>query len=157
MSDPAELLEGRLKAVAEGADSPLGLHFFCQIGGTSHPNGMITLQLSASGWALLGWRQGAERTLFSVQLTEADQRRFYKMLLAFPFWRALPQKRPALQNEINIHIRISDMRLGTWSGLQFWDGDMKEFPVLREMMYRVCRLVRAISEEEIETPDWSSA
>ena len=156
MSDPAEILKRRLESIFEGAKSAQGLHFFCQIGGALEESGMTTLQIAGEGWVLLSFKQGEERDLYSVQLTERDYMRVYEILLKHAFWSASPQRRPPEDDEVNIHLRLSDQHLGTWNGLQFWDGDMKEFPVLRELMYRLVRLIRAISKDGIDLPDWEA-
>ncbi len=156
MSDPAEILKRRLESLFEGTQSAAGLHFFCQIGGALEESGMTTLQLAGEGWVLVSAKVGDERDLYSVQLNERDYTRVYEVLLKYAFWEASPQRRPPEDDEVNIHLRLSDQRLGTWNGLQFWDGDMKEFPVLRELMYRLVRLIHAISKGEVDLPDWEA-
>ncbi len=156
MSDPSEILKRRLQSVLDGVSDARGLHFFCQIGGTYHDYGMLTLQISGQGKLLLGWRRDDdEQELYSVQLLEQDYLRFYEMLLELPFWECTPPRRTRRDNEeLNVHARLSDQSAGTWSGVQFWAQDMKEFPVLRQLMYRIERITMAISQGDIPYPDW---
>ena len=154
MSDPSEILKRRVQAVLDGAQDARGLHFFCQIGGTYHDYGMLTLQVSGAGKVLLGWSRQEDRALFSVVLHERDAMRFYQMLSELPFWEVAPTPRGRLHDEeINIHLRLSDLIKGTWGGVQFWVDDMQEFPVLRDLMYRLNRLAMALSHGEIPPPD----
>ncbi len=155
MSDPSEILTRRLRDVIAGEQSARGLHFFCQIGGSGHAFGMTTLQISGTGNTLLGWRQEDERVLFSVKLTAEDQRRFCQMLLEHPFWELPQTKRAPRGEELNIHVRLCDQQEGSWHGLQFWEGDLKQVPVLQNLMYRVSRLVRSISDGEVPCPSWT--
>ncbi len=156
MSDPSEILKRRLQAVVDGEQKARGLHFFCQIGATYHAFGMLTLQVSGNGRMLAGWRsEDDERDLYSVQLTESDWVAFYKMLLSHPFWECTPQRRKRRDDrDLNIHVRLSDQQAGTWGGIQFWAEDMKEFPVLDKLMYRIGRIVEAISQGDLPSPDW---
>lgn len=158
MSDPSAILKRRLRAVVKGDQQARGLHFFCQVGGTYHGYGMMTLQLSGAGKILLGWRRSEEeRELFSVQLLERDWRRFYQMLVDHPFWECSPSRRKRRDDtEINIHMRVSDQAAGTWSGLQCWGEDLKEFPDLQELMYRISRFTLALSQGDIPSPDWDA-
>lgn len=154
MSDPSEILKRRVRAVLDGSLDARGLHFFCQVGGTYHDYGMLTLQLSGMGKVLLGWRRDDEKELFSVELHERDAMRFYQMLQDLPFWEANPARRTRRHDEeINIHLRLSDLMKGTWGGVQFWVDDMKDFPMLRDLMYRVNRLAMALSDGDIPAPD----
>ena len=156
MSDPSEILKRRLQAIIDGEEPARGLHFFCQVGGTYHDYGMRTLQVSGQGHVLLGWREGdGERQLYSVQLLERDWKRFYQMLLDLPFWEKSPARRTRRDDdELNIHLRLSDQGAGTWNGLQFWAEDMKDFRVLRDLMYRLDRFSSAVSQGDIPKPDW---
>lgn len=148
MSDPKEILERRLdRAIAE--EETEGLHFFCQIGGRYLEEGMTTLQVSGSGWALLGWRSGDERLLYSVELTWPDQKRLYELLSENPFWEASPARRDRQGDEKNVHLRLSDRSAGTYSGLHFWDSEMSAFPMLRNLMVRVTELIQNISDGDI--------
>jgi hypothetical protein len=150
VSDPTEILERRLKAVRDLERDAAGLHFFCQIGGTNDAIGIITLQISGKGRLLLSWRQGDEDSeLWSLQLPEQDCLRLALLFLEHPFWQATPARRPRRGQETNIHLRICDQEAGTYNGLQFWTGDMDEFPVLRELMRRLGKLIRVVSEDEI--------
>ena len=154
MSDPSEILKRRIQAILDGEQDARGLHFFCQIGGTYHDYGMLTLQLSGMGKILLGWRRDEERELFSVQLQHQDALKFYRMLVDLPFWELTPARRSRRHNdELNIHLRLSDLVKGTWGGVQFWVDDMQEYPMLRDLMYRINRLSMALSDGEIPAPD----
>lgn len=154
MSDPSEILKRRIQAILDGEQDARGLHFFCQVGGTYHDYGMLTLQLSGMGKILLGWRRDEERELFSVQLQHQDALKFYQMLVDLPFWELNPARRSRRHNdELNIHLRLSDLVKGTWGGVQFWVDDMQEYPMLRDLMYRINRLAMALSDGEIPAPD----
>ena len=148
MSDPKEILKRRLdRAIAD--EDTKGLHFFCQIGGRYLEQGMTTLQVSGSGWALLGWRSEDDRLLYSVELEWADQKRLYEILYKNQFWEASPARRDRDGDEKNVHLRLSDREAGTYSGLHFWDSEMSTFPVLQRLMNRVTELIQNISDGEI--------
>ena len=154
MSDPIELLERRVQSVVAKNDSSFGLHFFCQIGGRYDERGIITLQVSGSGWALLSWRLSDETDMYSVQLRDEDMKRLYEVMLEHPFWRANPKRRSREDHEINYHFRLSDQAAGTCNGIQFWTDDMDEFPVLSQLVSRILRLVAALSDDEIPTDEF---
>lgn len=149
MSDPIELLENRVQAVVDEADDSFGLHFFCQIGGRYDDRGIITLQISGSGWVLLSWRASDTTDMYSFQLTDKDMQRLYTVLLEHPFWRATPKRRSRKEHETNFHFRLSDQAAGTCNGIQFWSDDTVEFPVLKHLLVRICRLIDILSEDEI--------
>lgn len=151
MSDPIELLERRVQSVVTQKDSTFGLHFFCQIGGRYDERGIITLQVSGSGWALLSWRQNDETDMYSFQLRDEDMKRLYEVCLEHPFWRASVKRRTRLDHEINYHFRVSDQAAGTCNGIQFWSDDMEDFPVLSALVERLLRLIKLLSDEEIPT------
>jgi hypothetical protein len=153
VADPTELLERRLRLVLNGTRDSQGLHFFCQTGGSYDERGMTTLQVSGSGWTIVSWQKDEQSALYSVQLTEEDLETLWMILLEYPYWSASVSRREREEGESNIHLRFADQRAGTWYGLQFWSSDMKEFPVLHELMYRLTRLIRLVSEEEIEGLD----
>lgn len=154
MSDPIELLERRVQSVVTEKDNTFGLHFFCQIGGRYDERGIITLQVSGSGWALLSWRQGDDTDMFSFQLRDEDMKKLYEVILESPFWRANPKRRGRDDHEVNFHFRLSDQAAGTCNGIQFWTDDMTEFPVLGALVERILNLVGALSDEEIPTQDF---
>ena len=156
MSDPKAILDRRLENVAT-RDETRGLHFFCQIGGHDDELGMTTLQMSGSGWTLLSWKTLEESELYSVELTAGDMETFYKILKDNPFWAASPTRRPRQDGETNVHMRFADQDAGTYSAIQFWDGDIENYPVLGDLLSRVIQLIRVISEDEIpylELPDY---
>jgi hypothetical protein len=148
VSDPKEILERRLDEVAESQDTR-GLHFFCQIGGHDDAIGLTTLQIAGSGWTLLSWKRNGESQLFSVELAAADLIKFYSLLRANAFWDASPSRRKRDDGETNIHMRFADQAAGTYSALQFWDGDLEEFPVLARLLSPIINLVRLVSDDEI--------
>lgn len=155
MSDPSEILKARLSAVIQGSEDARGLHFFCQIGGPQQDFGMATLQVSGTGATLLGWRRDEdERLLYSFKLSGRDQHRFYQMLLDLPFWECTIQRRSARQEEMNIHLRLSDQKAGTWSGIQLWHEDVTQFNTLQTLMFRLYRFIASVSDDEIPTPEW---
>ena len=155
MSDPSEILKARLSAVIRAEEDAGGLHFFCQIGGASQELGMTTLQVAGTGMTLLGWRRDDEdRLLYSFKLAARDQRRFYEMLLDLAFWECTIQRRPPRHGEMNIHMRLSDQRAGTWSGLQLWHEELADFPALQTLIYRLYRFIGSASEGEIPIPEW---
>jgi hypothetical protein len=148
VSDPKEILERRLDKVAELQDT-CGLHFFCQIGSNDDVRGLTTLQVAGSGGTLLSWRGGDDNKLFSVQLSQSDLVKLYKILRANPFWDASPARRPGRDGEVNIHVRLADQAAGTHGSMQFWDGDIDEFPVLGRLMQPLINLMRLIAQDEI--------
>lgn len=151
MSDPIELLERRVQSVVTEKDSTFGLHFFGQFGGRYDERGIITLQVSGSGWALLSWRSSEDTDMYSFQLREDDMKRLYEVILEHPFWRTSPKRRPRRENEVNYHFRVSDQAAGTCNSMQFWSDDIEEFPVLRMLVRRVLHLIDALAEGEIPT------
>lgn len=156
MSDPIELLERRVRAVLDDEKSTTGLHIFCQIGARYDENGIITLQISGSGWALASWRVDDETDMYSYQLTDDDMRRVYGLFDQYPFWRASPKRRSREEGETNVHLRVSDQMKGTSNAIQFWSDDMDDFPVLRDLMIRITQLVTALSDGEIDVYDFST-
>ncbi len=151
MSDPFELLERRLKSTVEQQEEPRGLHFFCQIGGSYDALGIVTLQVSGNGRTLLSWRKDEEddedNQLWSVQLSASDQIKFYKLLIAHPFWRENLARRARRANEINIHLRFSDQTAGNQNAIQVWSNDLASNPVLSQLMARISRIMRAVSDD----------
>jgi hypothetical protein len=148
VSDPKEILERRLDQVAEAQDTR-GLHFFCQIGGHDDTLGLTTLQIAGSGWTLLSWKRGGESKLFSVELGHADLIKFYALLRTNAFWNASPSRRTRDDGETNIHMRFADQAAGMYSALQFWDGDIDEYPVLGKLLAPIINLVQLVSDDEI--------
>jgi hypothetical protein len=148
VSDPKEILERRLDEAIEEQETK-GLHFFCQIGGRYLEKGMTTLQVSGSGWTLLGWRNDDDRQLYSVELKWPDQKRLFEILRDNPFWEADPARRDREGDEKNVHVRLSDRDAGTYSSLHFWDSEMETFPELHGLMSRVTELIQNISEGDI--------
>ena len=150
MSDPIEILERRLISVRDQEQEPSGLHFFCQIGGRNDELGIITLQVSGQGRLLLSWRQDEDESeLWSLQLLDEDCRKLAALFLEYPFWNASVPRRPRKGQETNFHLRICDHEAGNYNGVQFWSGDMDDFPVLRDLMRRLGRLIRKVSGDEI--------
>ena len=155
VSDPSEIIQNRLLAVIQGEQSAKGLHFFVQVGGAHHDYGMLTLQVSATGWVILGWRLGDDQALHSVQLPTRDQMRLYQVMLELPFWSANPLRRPKRHDqELNVHIRLADQAAGTWTGVQFWSEDLPEHPTLQAFMQRISRLAQAIGSPDLPPPPW---
>ena len=149
VSDPIELIERRIQAVLDGEKSTRGLHLFCQLGGKHEDSGITTLQISGSGWALVSWRLEDDTRMFSYQLPDEDMRRFYGMLMRFPFWSVSPSRRERQEDESNIHMRISDQEKGFSHGVQFFTGDYDDYPMLRDLMDRISKLVEVLSEGTI--------
>lgn len=155
MSDPKEILERRLQNVST-RDETRGLHFFCQIGGHDDELGMTTLQISGSGYTLLSWKQAGESELFHVELSADDMEKFYGILVEHPFWDASPTRRKRQEGETNVHLRFADQGKGLYSMVQFWSGDIEEYPVLGRLLDRVIHVIRVVSEDSIpymELPD----
>jgi len=148
VSDPKEILERRLDRAIDREETR-GLHLFCQIGGRYLEQGMTTLQVNGTGWTLLGWRSDDDRSVHSVELTWADQKRLYEILRDHPFWEASPARRDRDGDETNVHLRISDRDAGTYSGVHFWDTEMESYPVLWRLMNRLTELIQNISDGEI--------
>ena len=81
-SEPVEVLQKRLMAIARGRESARGFHFFCQVGSAEWKNGVTTLQISGTGWTLVGHRphgdvEGNEQ-LYSVYISARDLRAFVR-------------------------------------------------------------------------------
>lgn len=148
MSDPKEILESRLDRAIEEQDT-FALHFFCQIGGPQDPHGLTTLQIAGSGATLLSWRRGEESKLYSVQLAEDDHINLMRTLREHPFWDARPARRLGTQEEVVIHLRLSDQAKGSHGSMQFWDTDMDEFPVLTRLLHPIMRLIKRIGGAEV--------
>lgn len=154
MSDPIEILERRLRAVLERTATTRGLHFFCQLGGYDDDLGIVTLQVSGAGNLLLSWRRGPDDVdLWNLKFTDEDYYQFVRLFMTFPFWSASPQRRGRKGEEMNIHLRISAQDIGTHQGLQFWSNDLAEFPVLKDLLTPLMKLVEAISHGSITDDD----
>lgn len=148
MSDPKEILERRIERVAQ-REQTRGLHFFCQIGAHYDDLGLTTLQISGSGWTLLSWKKADENEIFSVELSEGDMATFYDLLRQHPFWDASPIRRHRDEGETNVHLRFADQGQGLYSMLQFWTGDIDDFPVLGSLLERLIHMIRVISGDSI--------
>lgn len=153
MSDPIEILERRLGAVLAKRATPLGLHFFCQIGGYDDELGIITLQVSGSGNVLLSWRTGPEDiALWTLQFTDEDYHQFIRLFMTYPFWNTSPPRRGRYDDdddEVNIHIRVSAQDVGTYKGVQFWSGDLDKYRLLKKLVTPLCKLIQSISRDAI--------
>ena len=148
MSDPKEILERRLDRVVEEHDT-FALHFFFQIGAPQDIQGLTTLQVAGSGATLLSWRRADESKLYSVQLSPDDHINLLKVLRQNPFWDASPARRMGTESEVLLHLRLSDQAKGSHGALQFWDGDMDEFPVLTRLIHPLMRLIKRIGGDEV--------
>ena len=157
MSDPSEILKRRLRDVIDHHHSSEGLHFFAQIGGPTDAFGMTTLQVSGTGSIILGWRQDDERLLYSYVFSESDRARFYKMLLELPFWESATTRRSGKDGEMNIHMRLSDQKAGTWNGIQCWHTDLAQYTTVEHLCMRLRRLMESISDEQMPIPQWLDA
>ncbi len=80
-------------------------------------------------------------------MSDSDQIKFYKLLLAHPFWRENPARRARRPNEINIHLRISDQAAGNQNAIQVWSNDLDNNPSLSQLMARISRIMRAVSDD----------
>lgn len=157
MSDPSEILKRRLRDVVDHQHPSEGLHFFAQLGGPTDPFGMTTLQVAGTGSIILGWRQDDERLLYSYVFSEADCARFYSMLLELPFWESATTRRSGKEDEMNIHMRLSDQKAGTWNGIQCWHTDLERYTVIQSLCVRLRRLMTSISDAELPMPQWLDA
>lgn len=156
MSDPIEILERRLKAVLDHQATTRGLHFFCQLGGYDDELGIVTLQVSGSGNLLLSWRRSPDDVdLWNLKFTDEDYYQFVRLFMTFPFWSASPIRRGRNGEEMNIHLRISAQDIGTHQSLQFWSGDMEEFPVLKTLLTPLIKLIQSISRDVLTDEDLS--
>ncbi len=150
MSDPFELLENRIENVVSGTGTFSGLHYFCQLGTQRDERGITTLQLSGSGRALLSWRSNEGNSdIYTYALDDSEMKDFYTLLKANPFWRQKPKRRSQKDDEVNVHMKISDNESGTYNGVQFWTNDLPEFPVLDTLIHRIEKLFAVMSEREI--------
>lgn len=156
MSDPIEILERRLQAVLDQKATPKGLHFFCQVGGYDDDLGMVTLQLSGSGKALLSWRHDFEDVdLWTTQFTDEDYHQFIRLFLTHRFWTVSPSRRDREGDEINVHLRVSAQDIGTYQGVQFWSDDLDKYRVLRKLITPLGKLMQNISHYEISDEEFA--
>lgn len=154
MSDPIEILERRLRAVLDKKATTRGLHFFCQLGGYDDELGIVTLQLSGSGNLLLSWRRGPDDVdLWNLKFNDEDYYQFVRLFMTYPFWSASPARRSRRGEEMNVHLRVSAHDIGTHQGLQFWSDDLDAFPVLRDLLLPLLKLMQAISRDELTDAD----
>jgi hypothetical protein len=150
VSDPKELLDKRLRRVLDEEDAK-GVHFFCQIGGRDDELGMTTLQVSGSGWTILGWRRGDEQQLFNYRLDWEIQKHLYQMIADYPFWDRSPTNRSSQGNESNIHFRMSFQDDALYDSVHFWQNDMFKYPNLHELTRRIVSFIETLSKEDIPT------
>lgn len=150
MSDPNELLERQLTRVIDRRDAT-GVHFFCQIGGRDDSLGMTTLQISGSGWTILGWRRGDERKFYNYQLDWEILEHFYTLVRRYPFWEASPTTRKAQGDETNLHFKLSFRDEAMFDAIHFWQNDMHDYPVLKYLTKHLISLIEALSDDEIPT------
>jgi hypothetical protein len=154
VSEPIEVLEKRLTAISHGRETAKGFHFFCQAGARGWEGGVVTLQISGTGWTLVSQRApGSEEddSLYSVYLAQRDLRALSRKLLEQPFWKLDTSRWEPTEDETNIHLRIADTgRAFAWSA-QLWSGERRRQRILKENLTLVQTIVTMVSEGEIQS------
>lgn len=159
MSEPIEVLIKRLTSIVRGRETAKGFHFFCQFGGKDWDEGVVTLQMSGTGWTLLSHRifdeHGEEQdsTLYSVYLSARDMRAFVRILMEQPFWEFDTSRWEREGEETNIHIRLADTGKAFAWGVQFWSGEMERQPSVSELMNTINLIIKTVSDDELSLID----
>lgn len=152
-SEPVEVLLKRLTAIARGRESAKGLHFFCQVGDADWKHGVTTVQISGTGWTLVGHKNPNEDEdkdqLFSVYISARDLRAFVRTLLEHPFWDLDTSRWEREGEETNIHLRIADTgKCFAWD-VQLWTGERKRQRQLGELLRVLNVIIKTIGEGQI--------
>lgn len=154
MSEPIEVLEKRLTAISHGRETAKGFHFFCQIGARGWHGGVVTLQISGTGWTLVSLREpGSEEIdiLYSVYLAQRDLRALARKLLEQPFWKMDTSRWEPGEDETNIHFRVADTgKSFAWSA-QVWSGERRRQRILKENLQLVQTIISMVSENQIRS------
>ncbi len=152
MSEPIEVLLKRLTAIARGRETSKGFHFFFQMGDASWHRGVITLQISGSGWTLLSQRTSDKAEgdrLYSAYLSTRDVRALVRILLENPFWELETGRWERRENETNIHFRLADTGEAFAWNLQIWSGEASAQPGLAKLLDIIRAVVSTVSEGEL--------
>lgn len=153
MSEPIEVLNKRLASIVRGRETPKGFHFFCQIGSETWKGGMITIQISGTGWVLASARdEGAaegESDLFSRYLSTRDLRAFVKVLQKHPFWKLDDSRWEPEDDETNIHFRLMDTSKGFAWDTQIWSGERDRQSDLHELLKVVDLILYTVSDHAV--------
>jgi hypothetical protein len=154
VSEPIEVLEKRLTAISHGRETPKGFHFFCQVGARGWSGGVVTLQVSGTGWTLVSHRgplSEEDDILYSVYLAQRDVRALARKLLEHPFWKIDTSRWEQQEGETNIHLRLADTgQAFAWS-VQLWSGERRKQRLLNENLRLVEEIVKAVSGNQIRS------
>jgi len=155
VAEPIEVLLKRLTSIVRGRETAKGFHFFCQIGGKDWEDGVVTLQMSGTGWTLLSQRRfdenGEEEAsdLYSVYISARDVRSFVRILMEQPFWEFDISRWEQEDEETNVHIRLADTGQAFAWGVQFWSGETERQPAISELMKTIELIVNTVSGGEL--------
>lgn len=155
MSEPIEVLLKRLTAITRGRESAKGLHFFCQLGGAGWPGGVLTLQISGTGWTLLSHRffedeeEDEESSLHSVYLSSRDIRALVRLLMENPFWEFDAARWERVDNETNLHFRLADTGKAFAWGVQLWSDEVTRQPGVAALIKTLDRIIQVVSDGEL--------
>ena len=134
MSEPIEVLHKRLMSISRGRETAKGFHFFCQIGSETWKGGLITLQISGTGWVLLSYRAfkapPESSELHSCYLSTRDLRAFIQIVHKHPFWEFDTSRWDPEPNETNIHFRLMDTARGSPGTLRSGARSVSDSPGL---------------------------
>jgi hypothetical protein len=152
-SEPIEVLQKRLMAISRGHESARGFHFFCQVGSAQGQQGVTTLQMSGTGWTLVGYRSRQpdkpDDRLYSVYLSARDLRAFARALLKHPFWELDNSRQDRRPHETNIHLRVADTsKAFAWS-MQLWSGERERQLHLRELLKILNIIIETTGESQV--------
>lgn len=152
MSDPYELVERTIEQIIQQQASSDGVHFFLQVGGRYDDRGIVTLQISGSGWAFVSKRDDDSVFTYSARLPKPYLFKVYSFLLHNPFWRVrvIRRKRLVKVNEANIHIRLSDQNKGVCNACQCWTTDLAASSTLSTVLNYLNELIRILSDGDVE-------
>ncbi len=153
-SEPVEVLQKRLMAIARGRESARGFHFFCQIGSSEWKHGVTTVQISGTGWTLVGHRRAGDTSgdsdqLHSVYISARDLRAFVRKLLQCPFWELNTSRWEREENETNIHLRLADTSKRFAWDVQILSGERDNQPKLAELLRTLNTIIHTVSEDEV--------
>lgn len=155
MSEPIEVLIKRLNSIAHGREAAKGFHFFCQVGSAGWPQGVLTLQISGTGWTLLSHRFFEEDNpeeidqLYSVYLSGRDIRAFIRLLIKHPFWEFDASRWDCEDGETNVHLRLADTGQGFAWGVQLWSRELERQPDAEALMQLINFIIDTVSDGEL--------
>lgn len=153
-AEPVEVLLKRLNAIARGRESTRGFHFFCQVGDAQWKYGVTTVQLSGTGWTLVGHKEhdsddDDDDELYSVYISARDMRAFVRTLLQHPFWDLDTTRWKRREGETNIHIRLADTGKRFAWDVQIWSGERESQAHLGELLKMLNVIIQTVSDSQI--------